>query len=49
MIEKNAGRICSNCGAVYKEKNVTICKKCGHVTGPKVVTKGVKNETPLGE
>ncbi len=46
---KNKGRLCTNCGAVYKNVNITICLKCGHVTRDNVVTKGGDSEDSLGE
>ena len=46
-------RICPNCKAEYKDKNVTICLKCGYPTIKKVINKSIKKdvriETPLGE
>jgi len=48
MVNKEM-RICPNCKAIYKDKNVTVCLKCGYPTVKRVMTKGVKVETPMGK
>ena len=55
MIKKGV-KICLNCKAIYKDKNATICTKCGHATIDKIitkevsktVTKDVRSENSLG-
>jgi|GEM_PF-4339114 len=48
MINKGV-RICPNCKTVYRDKNVTICKKCGHATIERIITKEVRSDSTLGK